>query len=134
MLDVEVWKEPGNQGGTVVRHSYYEKPSTCPLVFHGRGAVATRQKIVTLAEEARRRMMNMDRQSSREERLNVLRKFSQKLEDSGYSRDVRQEIMKSGLTRYYRLVLQEIAGGRKLYRSAEEMKDGRSLKLHRSKS
>merc|ERR1712240_778483 len=51
MLDVEVWKGPGNQGGTVVWHCYYEKPSTCPLVFHGSGAVATRQKIVTLAEE-----------------------------------------------------------------------------------
>ena len=96
--------------------------------------MATRQKIVTLAEEVRRRMMNMDRQSTKKERLEVLRKFSQKLEDSSYSKDVRQEILKSGLTRYYRLVLQEVAGGRKLYRSAQEMKDGRSLKLHRAKS
>ena len=49
--------------------------------------------------------MNMDRRSTREERLTVLRKFSQKLVDSSYSAVVCQEIFKSGLTRYFRLVL-----------------------------
>ena len=115
MLDVEVWKEAGKEGGVSIRHSYYEKPSTSPLVFHGRGAVATRQKIITLAEEVRRRMMNADQDHSKEERLMILEKFSQKLIDSGYGQEVRQEILTSGLTRYYRIVLQDAEGNRKLY-------------------
>ena len=60
MLDVAVWVETDREGNSTVRHTYYEKPSTSPLVFHGRGACSTRQKIVVLAEEVKRRLLNMD--------------------------------------------------------------------------
>ena len=85
MLDIEVWKETGGEGEATIRHSFYEKLSTCPLVFHRSEAVATRHKIVTLSEEVRRRMMNMDLKTTREERLVVLLCFRQKLVDSGYA-------------------------------------------------
>ena len=52
MLDTQVWTEPGSQGqGTKVRHTFYEKKMTSPLVFHNRGACGTKQKIITLAAE-----------------------------------------------------------------------------------
>ena len=50
-----------------------------------------------------------------------------------YSHEVCKEILKSGLTRYYRLVLSEEAGERKLYRSAEGMQEGRSLKRFKTR-
>ena len=50
MLDISVWLEEIEGRGPTIRHSYYEKETTSPLVFHGRGACSSRQKIVTLAE------------------------------------------------------------------------------------
>ena len=85
MLDVCVWKEEVNREGmkgTRIRHGYYEKPSTSPTVFHGRGATSTRSKIVTLAEEIKRRLANLDTYSGKEERLVEMKRFSQKLADS----------------------------------------------------
>ena len=127
MLDVSVWLDR-EEGYPRVRHSFYEKPITSPLVFHGRGACASRQKIVTLAEEIKRRMLNMDTEHTKEERLTVIRKFIQKMVDSSYTTETRREILASGITRYYRLVLQDMAGKRNLYRTSEEMKGGRERK------
>ena len=77
-----MWAEQ-EDGHPRIRHSFYEKPITSPLVFHGRGACATRQKIVTLAEEIKRRILNMDPYHTKEERLKVLRELSQKMTDDG---------------------------------------------------
>ena len=134
MLDVAVWLEVDQGNCPKVRHTYYEKPSTSPLVFHGRGACAMRQKIIILAEEVKRRLLNMDPAHTQEQRLEVLLKFSQKVSDSGYLKEVRKEILYSGITRYYRMVLLELAGGRKLYRSAQEMKESREMKPLKSKA
>ena len=70
----------------------------------------------------------MDKRHSKKERVEELRKFSQKMVDSAYNKETRKEILTSGVKRYYRLVLQELAGMRKLYRSREDMKEGRKLK------
>ena len=67
-----------------------------------------------MAEEVRRRMMNQDKHHDREERIILLKKFSQKLIDSGYGKENRRDILKSGMTRYYRITLMEEAGIRKL--------------------
>ena len=77
--------------------------------------------------------MNTDQGHTRQERLDIIRKFSQKLIDSGHSQEVCKEITKSGLTRFFRLVLLEVAGERILYRSADDMKEGRVLKKFHSK-
>ena len=82
MLDLAVWCEPREGGGSLVRHTYYEKEITSPLVFHGRGATSSRQKIVVLAEEAKRRMFNQDCFHTESERLDTLVRFIQKLVDS----------------------------------------------------
>ena len=98
------------------------------MVFYGRGACSSKQKIVTLAEEVRRRLTNQDRFHSIEERLQELNNFSQKLIDSGYQEVNRKEILKSGISRYYRIRLLELPGVRKLYRSAADMAKARDLK------
>ena len=131
MLDVCVWKEGREEEGRegmLIRHGFYEKPSSSPTVFHGRGATSTRSKIITLAEEVKRRLLNMDRSHGKEERKQEIKKFSQKMVDSAYGKETRKEIITSGVKRYFRLVLQELAGVRKVYRSREDMKEGRRLK------
>ena len=70
----------------------------------------------------------MDRSHGKEERIQELKRFSQKMVDSAYGKDTRKEVITSGVKRYSRLVLQELAGVRKGYRSREEMKEGRRLK------
>ena len=47
---------------------------------------------------------------------------------SGYGKQMRREILKAGVKRYYRPRLQEEVGGRSLYRSLQEMAPQRSSK------
>ena len=78
MLDLKVWKEKDHGGQTVIRHTFYEKEVTSPIVFHARGAHTWRSKLVTLLEEVNRRLRNMDRKHPRKDVLEVLRKFAHK--------------------------------------------------------
>ena len=133
MLDLQVWIERSGPG-TIIRHTYYEKQVTSPLVFHNRGACPTRQKIVVLAEEAKRRLYNQDRQHSPEDRMKDLQHFTQKLIDSDYGKETRREILKAGVKRFYRLLLQEAAGGRAVYRSLEDMLPQRRIKQLKTKT
>ena len=64
---------------TPITHSYYEKDVTNPLVFHSRGAYPWRSKIVILGEEAKRRMLNMDRLHTIEDVKEIMEKFIKKL-------------------------------------------------------
>ena len=52
----------------------------------------------------------------------------QKMVDSANTKEVRKEILTSGITRYYRLVLKDVVGSKSLYRSDKNMKDCRDLK------
>ena len=76
----------------------------------------------------KRRLFNQDRIHSLDDRMVDIKIFIQKLVDSGYEKETRGEILRSGIKRYYRLRLQEETGTRKLYRSATDMKVGRILK------
>ena len=66
-----------------------------------------KQKIVVLAEETRRCLYNQDPHHTVEQSLEVLTVFLQKLVDSSYGLKEREEILKAGIRRYLRLVLQE---------------------------
>ena len=37
MLDLTVWIDTVEGGRKKVRHTFHQKPTTSPLVFHGRG-------------------------------------------------------------------------------------------------
>ena len=118
----------------VIRHTFYQKETTSPLVFHSRGAHPWRSKIITLSEELRRRLRHMDRLHSIEDKREVLRDYIQKMCDSGYSHDTRMEIIKSGTRKYYRQVLQQETGGQRINRGPEEMWEKRRIKPLLNKS
>ena len=73
-------------------------------------------------------MMNMDRFHALQQRAVVLQDLVQKMADSEYNSKARREILVSGLKQYYRLVKDQETGGRRLYRSAEEMSITREIK------
>ena len=101
---------------------------SAPIVFHAKAAYTWKSKIVTLAEEMRRRLRNLDELHTEEEIIEVARKFTQKLTDSGYDERTRMEILKSAVTKHLRQVDNWKRGGPALYRSSEEMKESRLFK------
>merc|ERR1712240_688144 len=84
MLDLQVWSEKEEGKPVSIRHSFFQKATTSPLVFHAGGAFGWKAKITTLSEECRRRFLNMERKHTMEERKEVIQDFLQKLADSGY--------------------------------------------------
>ena len=72
MLDFQVWAQEIG-GNLQIRHTFYQKATTSPLVFHAKGDHIWRSKLVTLDEEVRRRLRNMDTRHSNEEKLEVIR-------------------------------------------------------------
>ena len=78
-----------------------------------------------MVQEVVRRLRNTHRKETEEEVEKVLSKFMGKLKASGYSRDHRWEILKSGRRRYQRMLETEIEGGRRLNRPRWEGGNGR---------
>ena len=120
--------------GAQIRHTFFEKKMTSPLVFHARSAYNWRAKIVTLGEEVKRRLMNSDRQHTEEERAAILRTFLVKMANSGYGPPTRKEVLKSGIRKYFRKLFTEQTGGPRLYRTDQEMKEGRRFKFMLTKT
>ena len=78
----------------VLRHTFFEKSTASPLVFHANSAYGWKPKIMTISEELGRRLTNMDCLHTEQERSQVVSNFLQKLTDSGYKREHREEIIK----------------------------------------
>ena len=101
MLDLQVWSQSSQDGGhCVIRHSFYQKENSSPLVFHTQGAYGFRPKIVTMAEEFRRRLLNMDTGHSEKDKEDVIKDFLQKMADSGYQHPTRKEIIRYAVTKF----------------------------------
>ena len=76
----------------------------------------------------KRRLTNMDRRHSIEERTNELTKYIKKLKDSEYDTSTREEILRSGIRNYYRKVIAGETGGPGLYRDRRQMDKDRKYK------
>ena len=63
----------------------------------------------------------MDRKHNREDVLDVLKRYIQKLVDSDYDTSTREEILKAGFRKYYRDVARAHGEGRLLQRLQKEM-------------
>ena len=90
VLDLAVWLEGRDDSGNLkIRYTFYEKAISAPTVFHSKAAYNCRSKLVTLSEEMRHRLRNMDVDHSLEEVLTVTKKFCSKLANSGYNQQTR---------------------------------------------
>ena len=97
-------------------------------MFHAKAAYSDRSKIVTLAEELRRRLRNTDRAHKKEDLVVILEKFIGKMANSGYNVSSRREVIKSGVTKYYRELRDWRTGGKSLYRTQDQMGRDRRYK------
>ena len=100
MLDLKVWTESVDRQ-CVIRHTFFEKEISAPLVFHAKAAHSWRTKIVVLSEELRRRLRNTDRWHTLSERREIVGRFLQKLADSGYDPGMREEVIKSAVRKHH---------------------------------
>ena len=73
-------------------------------------------------------MRNTDRYHSRKEILDIIRKFSQKMTDSGYDTSSRQEILRSGLRKSYRDLALAKREGVSVNRTRQQMDKKREVK------
>ena len=118
MLDIQVWIET-REDFSIICHTFFQKPMTSPLVFYAAGVHNLKSKIITLSEELRRRYLHMDRRHSNGDRETVIKDFLQKMADSGYSHEARREVIASATRKYCRQLMDQMAGGQRIYRTSE---------------
>ena len=70
----------------------------------------------------------MDTDHKQEEVLEVARKFSTKMANSGYNQQARWEILNSALVKHYRDLAEWKTGGKPMYRNRQEMAARRKFK------
>ena len=100
-LDFQVWVQETEEY-SVIRHTFFQKATTSPLVFHAQGGYGWKPMMTTLSEEQGRRFTNMDMYHTDQEILEVVKDFLQKLADSGYNHNHRVEIIRSWCRRFSR--------------------------------
>ena len=108
-----------------ILYQFYEKPMVSKLVIMEQSALSTKVKIQVLAQEVVRRRRNTHMGEKREKVDEIMTRFMMKLKYSGYNRETRWEILKSGTRRYNRLVKEEREGKRTLNRPRWEGGHGR---------
>ena len=124
VLDLSVWMENG-----ILRHSFYKKPMASPYVILKRSAMSMNIKRETLLQEGLRRVRNMDRKVTIEERNNVLSQFMNSLRISRYNEEFRYNMMRGILEREIECEKLISKGERVRYRSGEQIRSQKSTKL-----
>ena len=76
-----------------IRHSFYLKPTTLPLVFHDSGAFGWKAKLTTMSEELRCRFLHMDSIHLQQEKAEVVKDFLLKMADSRYKHPARKQVI-----------------------------------------
>ena len=70
----------------------------------------------------------MDLRHSMMDKKPILTDFLQKLADSGYTHPTRMEIVRSAAKKFFQQLMDQEAGGPRMYRSSNEMAKSRKLK------
>ena len=107
VLDLAVWVETREEvvgQGARIRYTFSDKEVLAPTVFHTKAAYTWKAKIVTLAEEMRRKLRNLDEYHLEEEIEEVASIYAREMVDPGYSQKTRMEILKSAFIKNLRQV------------------------------
>ncbi len=120
-------QQQATTSGTRLLHSYYEKPVTSKLVMMESTALPKHQKYTTLTQEVIRRMKNTSRVIPTQERVSILQKFLRKMEDSGYNKKMREDIIRAGLKGYFNKVERELVYKKRVNRHQDTEKHTREV-------
>ena len=98
---------------------FYEMPTRNKRVILEDAAIPPNQKRTILTQECLRRLRNTKLELGEETRTKHLNNFMLKLKNLGYGAKYRTEILDSALTAYEKIVSDDKAGRKPLYRSRD---------------
>ena len=90
-----------------VRYRFYKKPMSSPYVTPFRLVQPLNGKIASLSQNVFRLMSNRSDETSVAERMEILDKFSSRLEVSGYPIQVAGTILRNGLVNFRKRIVRE---------------------------
>ena len=113
-------------------YEFYEKPTRNQRVILEDAALPSKQKRTILTQECLRRLRNTKLELGKEVQVKHLNDFMLKLKNSGYSTKYRTEILDSALTAFEKMVEEDKAGKKPLFRERNWNKEEReSMKRNR---
>ena len=104
---------------------FFEKPTRNKRVMLEDAAIPPNQKRTILTQECLRRLRNTKYELGEEVRIKHLNNFMLKLKNSGYGTKYRTEILDSALIAYEKIISEDRAGIKPLYRSRDYNKEER---------
>ena len=129
LLDIKIWME-----GDTLRHQFYKKDLSSKYLILQRSAMAQKVKRNTLFEEGIRRLRNCDLETDRDKLIEVLGEFSNAMRISGYSLQVRHDIVRGVLERSKQMEELIRAGSKIRYRNFKEMETQKSSRYGKHKN
>ena len=123
-VNVNVNKKEENR----IDFEFFEKPTRNKRVILENSALPSNQKRTILTQECLRRLLNTKFELGEEVRKEHLNNFMLKLKNSGYNTKYRTEILDSALLAYEKIVSEDKAGTKPMYRSRDWNKEEREQK------
>ena len=120
-LEINVNKLERNR----IDFEFFEKPTRNKRVMLEDAAIPPNQKRTILTQECLRRLRNTKYELGEEVRTKHLNNFMLKLKNSGYGTKYRTEILDSALIAYEKIISEDRAGIKPLYRSRDFNKEER---------
>ena len=114
-------------GGKVV-NAFYEKGMSAKTVIHRDSALSENSKVASLSQNVVRHMRNTSERLDIQERVAVVNKFTQRMANSGYSKQQAKKIIISGLKGYEAARKRAENSGLRLHRSAKSGAEGRNIR------
>ena len=116
ILDLKVWIEELQNGGSRIMHEFYMKSVSSRSVLNSESALPWGVKRTVLTQEALRVLLNCSRELPWATKSSHLSYFSARMQFSGYEHKFRSEVIRSALDAYDKLQKLETDGVRPLYR------------------
>ena len=112
-------KQPGPTTVDLIMYSFYKKPMNSKYCIMEKSALPENTKTASLSQDLIRRMLNTSERISQVERNEIIEKYIEKLEVSGYNKVKRKKIIEAGLKGYQAKVEKSQRDGTDLHRAAE---------------
>ena len=103
----------------LVKYNFFEKSMGSKVTMLETSASSWQSKVSSLTQEVTRRLINTS-EDLVDEKIKAIDNFCNKLKMSGYTRQQRWEILKSGTRKYNKMVREEKIGKRRVNRPSWE--------------
>ena len=85
------------EGAQFITHTFFEKQMNSPFTTLENSAMAYEDKKIQLSQEVVRRLMRVDKTRTQQEKNEIVDKYTDKLERSGYSMNQIRIIVETGI-------------------------------------